>query len=644
MWGLTAKKSLTVALLVLLLLGLWAQYGKMGEIGFNYLNRPGSNEIYLKEYEPGGFSVHSTSERQCSLCGKPVSLRPGENALDTTGCADRAVLSCGDRSLWFSMNSSFSSPSETAIAAGIKRPYPIFLLASASLSVALSVLLLGRLTPASFLLGIGIVFSALIFHFQLEALGAPWLVLVVLILAAIYALAKRPKLSPAQVGWKGALAVSLTFVIYITLLNSSIGNLDVWSSYYNRQADMTLKNWSPFYYDSLSYLGRPATYPPAFFNLAASFGGLAGAPDFTSFRVLFQLFLAFLFALSTYAVFHRFSRTSAVLATLFILLQWFFTMTATTLSLHTFAYVMLNIALIAPIGLSPIFLGIAFSTHPITLFLYPFYLYASRKFKLDLRATVAIPVLAVALSLIFYIPVFLRSGLPYEIVPERWGYFFTYGLNGMHFEFLLMLPLVALSFAAILKKDHRIPGILVAFFAFLNAFVLYRVNIILTVLFAALFPLVFEKELEDRLNLALVALFLLVNVALIPIIHSGTNDWCTWGVSNDMCISPMRYIERYVLANESIAINPMYGHLETYVGKRPVLADLYVEYASLKKFEAEDRFYYYGDLSKVKQYNVSVVVEDETGWPPRPERRNLTQEDGDRIYDNGFMHITRLVR
>ncbi|MFH1470311.1 MAG: hypothetical protein ABIF01_01035, partial [Candidatus Micrarchaeota archaeon] len=269
-------------------------------------------------------------------------------------------------------------------------------------------------------------------------------------------------------------------------------------------------------------------------------------------------------------------------------------------------------------------------------------LYASRKFRFNWKETLVPPALAVVISLVFYLPIFLKSGLPYEIVPDRWGYFFTYGLNGMHFEFLLILPLIPLGVAAILKKGFRVPALAVAFFALVNALLFYRVNVILTVLFAGLFPLAFEKELRDKKNLVLVSLFLSANILITPFIHSGTTDWCTWGVANDMCVSPMEYLGAHTSTNERVVIGPMYGHLETYVGKRPVLADLYVEYADLKKFEAEDTFAQSGDLSLAREYDISIAVEDETVWPPRPGRKNVSIEDGDRTYDNGFFHITRL--
>lgn len=524
----------------------------------------------------------------------------------------------------------------------VQRPYPLSLMFSGVLSIILSALLLRRASPTHLLVALGMVFSVLVFHFQLEALGAWWLMPVFLMASVAYVKTNGAVLELPSIGWGYALAITALFTAYILSLNLLVGNFDIWSAYYNRHADMTLQNWSPFYYDSLSYLGRQSTYPSAFFDLAASVGGLIQASDFTSFRLPFHIFLASVFALSTYAVFHRFSRRSAAMATAFILLQWFFTMTATTLSLHTFSYIMLNLSLIASLPLSSAFLAVAFATHPITIFVYPFYLYASKKFKIDLKNTVLTLSGAVAVSLFFYLPIFLTSGLPYEIVPTRWGYFFTYGLNGMHFEFLLFLPLLFLSFAAVLKKGYRIPAMLVAFFAVVNAFVLYRVNVILAVMFAALFPLAFEKELKDNRNAALVLAFVLANVIITPVIHSGTTDWCTWGIANDMCVSPMRYIERYTPTGDTIAIDPIYGHLETYVGKRPVLADLYVEYADLDKFEAEDLFHNTGNLDPSRGYNVSLAVEDEVIWPQRPDRKNLTMEDGDRIYDNGFMHVTRI--
>ncbi|MFH1448502.1 MAG: hypothetical protein ABIG39_06570 [Candidatus Micrarchaeota archaeon] len=715
-WGNMKKLKFTALLVLLLVLGIHNLSNKIGEIGFNYFNIPENDEIYLMEYgSRDQFTLYSTANRSCSMCGAFVSLSPGENKLNPSKCSENVTITCDGRALWFSIDDtnkpeyfngqvsydvrdqeliitvsgvahtngyrrmtflvdgkevlspSFKFDGKVAVSERItpslgkhriqvsflgetigdrgfeiERSYPLALLLSAFLSIVLSVLLLRRVTPVSLLIGVGVVFSTLVFHFQLESLGLWWLAPLILLALIICAKHGGRTVPIPSVGWRQALAISTAFTMYILLLNLSIGNLDLWSSYYNRHADMTLLKWTSVYYDDLSYLGRQSTYPPGFFNLAASIGGIFGATDFTSFRLPFHIILAFLFALSTYAVFHRFSRRSAAIATAFILLQWFFTMTATTLSLHTFAYIMLNLSIIASLPLSFVFLTVAFATHPITIFMYPFYFYASRKFKLDIKHTVITPVAAVVISLLFYVPIFIKSGIPYEIVPNRWGYFFTYGLNGMHFEFLLFLPLILLSIWAVSKERYRIPALAVALFTYINAFVLYRVNILLTVMFAALFPLAFERELKSNRNVAVLSLFILANIALVPIIHSGTTDWCTWGISNDMCISPMQYIKQHTSTRDSVAIDPIYAHLEAYVGKRPVLADLYVEYADIDKFEAEDEFYCTGNLTRIRQYNLSFAIEDEVNWPPRPERRNLTISDGDQVYDNGFIHITRI--
>ncbi len=630
------------ALLLLLIAFAYSLYEKSREIPFNYLEKPVNDEIYLSKYGPDSLSVYSSSPRSCSLCGKAVALQAGLNELGAVDCPGGVELECGSRKLWFRTSEEYSFPAEAEKTRS--RPYPLWLLLSGALAVGLGIILIRKVTVAGVAIGLGLVSSALVFQFQFGALGVPWVVPLLLGGAIAYSRTRNFRITAPSIDSRWALSLAFLFLAYIGLVGILAGNMDIWAPYYHRQADLALENMSPFYYDGLSYLGRPGTYPPAFFNLAASVGGLLGAPDFSSFRELFQLPLIFVFALTTYLVFHRFSRLSATLATLLIILQWFIAITVTALPLHTFAYIMLNLSLIAPLPLAPIFLGVAFGTHPITLFIYPLYLYTSRRFKLDLKATVLVPVLAVIVSLVFYVPIFLRSGLPYEIVPTRWGYFFTYGLDGMRFEFLFFFPLLLLCLALFFRKGFRLPATIFAFFAFLDAFVLYRVNVIITFFFAGLFSLGFEKELGERTNLLLLSLFILANLLLIPVIHSGTRDWCTWGVANDMCISPMEYISSHSYQNESVVLNPLYAHLEAYAGKRPVLADLYVEYADLGKFEAEDEFYYTGNLTKALFYNVTLAVEDEIVWPPRPGRKNLTIEDGDRVYDNGFMHITRLRR
>jgi hypothetical protein len=101
-----------------------------------------------------------------------------------------------------------------------------------------------------------------------------------------------------------------------------------------------------------------------------------------------------------------------------------------------------------------------------------------------------------------------------------------------------------------------------------------------------------------------------------------------------MCVKPMQFINTYTSTSDSIAINPEYGHIETYVGQRKVLADLYVEYAPSDKFYAAYNFYTNSNAAYLQGYNISLMVLDDNGVV-----RDLP--DADRIYDNSYMHIYR---
>jgi len=445
---------------------------------------------------------------------------------------------------------------------------------------------------------------------------------------------------------KDAVMFALLAVVYVFLLESMLGNIDIWGAYYYRHVQNTLDRGTTVYYDELSYLGRNFTFPPAFFEFAASVSKLLGVASFESIRIPLHLSIVALFFLSTYLLFNNFkTREQKLLASLIFASQSFVMITSTGITLHIFSYLLLNVSVLLFSRkealmklLSALALSIAFAAHPTSLLFFPVYVYAAGLFKMDrwkLLQAGANCALAVLLSLPFYIPIFIRSGLPYEIVPAQWGYMLSYGVGGVMFDFQFSTAmLVASILYGLQKREFRLPTLILLGFLLADIFVTFRANMLVTIMLSALFPQLFSKYMRNGTLLALFFAIPLVDLMLVPVVYSGTTDWCTWGVSNRMCIPPMQYINQYTPTETKVAINPEYGHLEAYYGGRPVLADLYVEYADYDKFSAENEFYWKSNTSGLGKYNISLFVLDDIGT-----KKDIP--DADRIYDNGFIHIFR---
>lgn len=445
---------------------------------------------------------------------------------------------------------------------------------------------------------------------------------------------------------KEALVFGLLFTAIIICLTLRFGPVDWWGAYYYRNAQTTLEQGTTLYYDELSYLGRNFTYPPAFFELGSELALLLGVTNYESIRLPFHFFTVFIYSLSLYLLFRNFKSIYERIAGVSIFATHAFVMIfSSTVTPHVLAYALMNISLLLFESkerilkfLAVFLLSLALSTHPTSIVLFPIYIYATGMFKIDWKRfeNAALTLLSASIiSLIFYLPIFIQNGLPYEIVPTLWGYMLSYGVVGLVYDLQFLLPLIFLTFLfGITRKNLVLPSLLLLTAVLADAFVTYRANLVVTALLSFLFPIVFGEKLKDAVFMAVFSLFIFANLIFVPVLFSGTTWWCTWVYANDMCIKPMQFIEKFTSTSENVAINPEYGHLEAYIGKRKVLADLYVEYAASDKFYAEYNFYQKSNATYLEGYNISIFVLDDMGMT-----RNMPEMD--RIYDNSFIHMYR---
>ncbi|MEM2962954.1 MAG: hypothetical protein QXN01_00450 [Candidatus Anstonellales archaeon] len=456
-----------------------------------------------------------------------------------------------------------------------------------------------------------------------------------------------PKIDEKEVLWFVLVGLGL-----VVLSNIFIGSLDLWGPYYYRHVQAVMDKGGVFYSDLLSYLGRPFTYPPAYFQFAAGLTSAFFISDFETVRLFEHLLIASLYFASLYMLFFKYLKRARVLGALITISEVFVLVTASNVTLHIFAYTLMHIAAILSTGRGRIFLfillGISVAAHPSSIVLFPFYALVANQFELKKRFVLKLIACifgGLLVCLPFYSIIFYKYGLPYEIAPYEWGYLLTWGFGGMVNDFgpLLFLGLSG-AFLVLLARlgfiERRfdgvglpkliVPAILIFVFFILGIFVSFRANMLFGVMSAALVSSIFERSLSDKKLFYLLCLFCVFNFILFFLVQSGPHAWCYWGVANDNCLLPMKYLEKYTKGESSVVANPRFGHLETYIGKRKILSDLYVEYADNEKYLAAVEAYKTGVLPE--EFEVDYLVLDVVEGA----------EQGvslDKIYDNGFASI-----
>jgi hypothetical protein len=533
-------------------------------------------------------------------------------------------------------------------------PFPYLDLVNIIISAAIALAVYRKYSTdwlTSSLLFFGLSLSALALQLQLHSnLGlSEWIVPLLLALGAALLWNSKNKRTPAQdvsTVKKEAIIFGLIFTTVIAALVLKFGPVDWWGAYYYRNVQTTIEEGNTLFYDKLSYLGRNFTYPPVFFQIASQVSLLLGQYSYESIRLPFHLLAVFIYAVSLYLLFRKFKRWQERLAGAAIFATHAFVMIfSSTVTLHVLAYSFLNMSLLFMERketvlkiLSAVFLSFAISAHPTCILLFPVYVYAMGLFKIDwkrIRDAAVLLISASALSLVFYLPIFMMNGLPYETAPAMWGYFVSYGFIGMVYDLQFLIPIALITaLFGVIKKPLQLAALLLVLAVLANALVAYRVNLIVAIMLSFLFPLTFGEELKDSYVLSVFFLFVLANLFFIPVLFSGTTTWCEWVYANDMCVKPMQFIDKFTSTSDTVAINPEYGHIETYVGQRKVLADLYVEYAPSDKFYAAYNFYNDQDAAYLQGYNITLMVLDDNG-----RLRDLAYYD--RIYDNSYIHMYR---
>ena len=482
-----------------------------------------------------------------------------------------------------------------------------------------------------------IFFFLLPINFQLSKnLNFPYGIVIVLLPLLLFL--KKSKFRFVNQKMRGALVFSIITTTILILIKILVGDAIPTTHYYLRQLELTYLYGNTNYFDSLSYLGRKFNYPSQGFLMLTSTIAKMLTVSPKMIISYFHNVLIFLFTFTLYIVTEKIKNwKNRILICGTILINYFIFTLILASPLHTLAFLLLNLSVIfykRSKWLSAINLATGMWTHLTMLLVFPFYVYAAYDFRINIKEILRIILLGICVSLIFYLPFIIKNGMITEAVPTERGFLQSYGILGAIGYFSFVLIFIILVIALGFYKSTK-PTLVFIIMLLIYLFISHRAVILSLFILPFLFVKILDRELKYTPFYLICLLIIILSFLHTLLVYSGTTEWCKMGVVNENCIEPMRFINRYTSTKDSVALNPLFGHLETYYGKRKVLADVFVEYANQEKYLAEQRFYQSCNLSTLKKYNITLVMLDNID-----KIRKL--ENGDKIYDNGFFHIYRI--
>ncbi len=431
-----------------------------------------------------------------------------------------------------------------------------------------------------------------------------------------------------------------------------------WSVYYERQASTVARNFGIPKLDPLSYLGRNFTFTPGYFFFEGALYWLTGALG-TQMFALTIAFCNLLFLFSALFLGERlgFSQKSSLLFVLFLSMSTFVFTTFTLTPRHSLALSLLfiSLALVAERKkewLASVFLGVGmFVQLPLAvfyLFLCPFL-----AVKLDWKkfAKTFIGALCVFIPLYAFIP--LASGLPFQAMPNTWGYLISlpvYALfmnPGLLFVFFLLFAFFEVENVLEKKfyldsfKKKLLAGVILSLL--LQVFVSSRFDLTSAVMVAAFLAYSLEKYKKELTALACFLFGLIVLFGLFLAIA----EMPYYTFSQDLQ-SGLNALKENTSANERILADPYYGHWIAFKARRTTLADLMVEYANPEKLASAYRFLEKKDYSVLEKYDLGVVFSDnylihKSVLGVKRFNKPLEFREMDKVYTNRLLSIHRKV-
>jgi len=441
----------------------------------------------------------------------------------------------------------------------------------------------------------------------------------VLNIAIAVAFAKNLKLNYGKLDWKNLYALEVLAIIFIIagalFFNVFTQNhLSYWTSFYERESGLVASAQGIPLTDPLSYLGeKPFGFMSGYFFINSGFSfltGLEGAGNFALLSAFAKVFflISALFFFSALGL----SRNKRILAFILACFAAFMLADLMFNVRHVFAYSLFLLGigmLIKNKGFAApgILIGFAAFVQTPLLIMFPLAYWMICN-KPRIKALAKSFVIACAIALALFAPVLLNAGLPYQARPEKWGYLTGMPLYGILvdllaliiFFFIFFVPDIAKKQLALNPYPKKL-AIAVVLGILIEIFISYRFNIITTILFAAFLAEIFpeDKLKEIFTQRALCALFALgLAVALVVIAGFSAPVQAT---------DAANFLAEFTSQDSSVLSDQQLGHTITYFGKRKVLADLAVEYASQEKLDDAARFLRTRDYSILEKYGIDYV-------------------------------------
>jgi hypothetical protein len=224
------------------------------------------------------------------------------------------------------------------------------------------------------------------------------------------------------------------------------------------------------------------------------------------------------------------------------------------------------------------------------------------------------------LTLTLYSRILMDNGMPYEIVPEDWGWLMKGGITGLPIEFgLLLFPSLIVSLLLLKERREIILSSIFLISVLFYVFVSFRINLVVALLGCIILVKVFDRL--DRSRFLVLFMFCILNFVLsLALLPSNLG-----GYADNSLVRSVEYLN--TLNYDKVLVDPFYAHYITFNTNKKVLADLYVEYANKTMYQDAEYFARTGDIQIAEKWNINLVF-------TYHDCGNYSQ-----IYDNGIQRI-----
>lgn len=421
-----------------------------------------------------------------------------------------------------------------------------------------------------------------------------------------------------------------------------------WSVFYERQSETAYENSGLPEYDNLSYLGRPFTFVPGYILLKSSHSLLSFTHPQNTFFVF--LILGNLLLISSILFFSRsmkFNLKKAAIVAMFLYSSMFIFGWTTISLLHMFAFSLFLLSIgLALRGsyLSSLFAGISCIFHASFLIGFPVILFILQE-KTDsesIKKLFSFTALAVIFFIILYSPVLIKNGFPNEIQGENWGYLIrgnpiNLGTMTAGFMSLAVIPAILYGYK---RRSTRKLAISMVILIALFLGVSYRLNVFLAVVAASLFVSVFGDRIWNwKIWRKILVLLFVASISFNVYLYQGES-------LSTPIIQPFIYLNSISNPSDRVLVEPFFGHITAYFAQRPLLADLYVEYASDEKYTDALDFIRDGDSAILEKWNIAYTITLRNSRILRVDKFVYTEDEleypeHDKIYTNIWFNIHR---